>query len=65
MTMIVAMTPPLRTSRLLLIADRRVAGEAPAPVVPLLRRYRIARLRVSARPTEPKGPFGYLKRIHD
>jgi hypothetical protein len=64
MTMIVAMTPPLTPSRLLLIADRRVAGEAPAPVVPL-RRYRIARLRVSARPTEPKGRFGYLKRIHD
>jgi len=64
MTMIFSMTPPLITSRLLLIADRRVAGEAPASVVPL-RRYRIARLRATTRSAEPKERFGYLKRIHD
>jgi hypothetical protein len=64
MTMIVAMTPPLTISRLLLIADRRITGEAPASVVPL-RRYRIARLRAPSRTAEPKERFGYLKRIYD
>jgi hypothetical protein len=54
---------PFTSSRLLLIADSRRAMPEPAgfPV----RRYRLARLRLEARPTEPSRRFEHLKRVFD
>jgi hypothetical protein len=61
--MILAMDRPLTPSKLLLVADHRtMAGPGrgiPAPI----RRYRIARLRVTGRPTSDR--FEYLKRVFD
>lgn len=62
--MIIAMTRPITSSRVLLVEDRRGAGEAPAVVVPL-RRYRLARLRLAGRSAGSDGRFEYLKRLHD
>lgn len=44
----VAMTPPITSSRVLLVSDRRAAGDSNKPVV---RRYRIVQL-----PTSGRGP---------
>jgi len=58
---ILGMTRPLTASRVLLVADRRLAAanRDPGPV----RRYRIARLRFDARPAGGESRFDYLKRI--
>jgi len=58
-----AMTRPVTSSRVVLIADRRPVppDSEPAPV----RRYRIARLRFDNRPAEPESRFEHLKRVYD
>jgi hypothetical protein len=61
--MIIAMTRPVTSSRILLVEDRR-AGAAGPNVVPL-RRYRLARLRLEHAPAGPDDRFEYLKRTHD
>jgi hypothetical protein len=62
--MIVGMTRPSSASRVVLVADRRRLGGAPAPVIPF-RRYRLARLRLEGRSTGAVGRFEYLKHPHD
>ena len=58
-----AMPRPVRSSKVLLVADRREFGDEPGSAP--LRRYRLARLRFDARPTEPQLRFEHLKRIYD
>jgi hypothetical protein len=60
---IFAMTAPLKTSKVLLVADRRGAGvqSASAP----LRRYRLARLRLNPPPAGREAGFEHLKRVYD
>ena len=60
---ILAMTRPLTASKVLLVADRRLAAASrdPGPV----RRYRIARLRFDSRPAGGEARFDYLKRVYD
>ena len=57
------MTRPIRSSRLVLVADPRPASTLPdaAPV----RRYRLARLRLEARSPEASERFAHLKRVFD
>ena len=57
------MTRPARSSRFLLVEDRRAGIGAPA-VVPV-RRYRLARLRFDGPPADSIERFEYLKRTHD
>lgn len=57
------MTAPTRSSKLLLVADRRVDSAEPA--APAIRRYRLARLRFESRPTGPEARFEHLKRVYD
>jgi hypothetical protein len=59
--MMLAMTHPT-TSKLLLIAARRAAGESGG--VPV-RRYRLARLRFDGRAAEPTLRFEHLKRVYE
>jgi len=60
---ITLMPRPITSSKVLLVADRRVApsenGAAP------LRRYRLARLRLDDRSAEPAYRAEQLKRSHD
>jgi hypothetical protein len=57
-----AMTRPVRSSKVLLVADRREgSADAGAPV----RRYRLARLRFDERRSEPESRFAHLKRTYD
>ena len=58
-----AMARTLPASKVLLVADRRVATAGPgtAPV----RRYRLARLRLDGRSAEPASRFDHLKRVYD
>jgi hypothetical protein len=58
-----AMTSPVTSSKVLLVADRRRAPtkHAAAP----LRRYRLARLRFDGRAAEPSNRFEHLKRVFD
>jgi hypothetical protein len=60
---ILSMTRPTPSSKVLLIADRRaeadVTGGAP------VRRYRLARLRFDTRPAGPDARFEHLKRIYE
>jgi hypothetical protein len=58
-----AMTRPVRSSKVLLVADRRdtPAETGGAPV----RRYRLARLRFEDRTAEPASRFAHLKRVYD
>jgi hypothetical protein len=57
------MTRPIRSSKVLLVADRRFETEVSsgAPV----RRYRIARLRFDSRPMGPDARFEHLKRVYE
>ena len=57
------MTRPLKTTKVLLVADRRgePAESASAPV----RRYRIARLRLNPPPAGREAGFEHLKRLYD
>jgi hypothetical protein len=61
--MILAMTRPLTSSKLLLIADSLpvTPDHTPVPV----RRYRLARLRFEGRLTEPSRRFEHLKQVFD
>lgn len=58
-----AMTPPITSSKVLLVADRRVASDEPGAVH--VRRYRLARLRLEARSADPGSRFEHLKRVYD
>ncbi len=60
--MILAMTRPIRSPRLLLVADPRPASLEPGLPV---RRYRLARLRLDGRSPEPELRFEHLKRVFD
>ena len=57
------MTRPATSSRVMLLEDRRAGAAAPgsAPV----RRYRLARLRFDGQPTDSQKRFEYLKRCYD
>jgi hypothetical protein len=61
--MMLAMTRPLTSSKLLLVADSRPAMPDPATLP--VRRYRLARLRFEGRPAEPSRRFEHLKRVFD
>lgn len=57
-----AMTRPT-PSKVLLVADRRVATTEPGTTA--VRRYRLARLRFDGRAPEPASRFEHLKRVFD
>ena len=61
--MILSMTRPAASSRVMLLEARRpaTAARGSAPV----RRYRLARLRFEGQPTGSQKRFEYLKRSHD
>jgi hypothetical protein len=59
---IAVMTRPT-PSRVLLVADDRAANAA--PVGTPVRRYRLARLRLEGRSSDPKARFEHLKRVYD
>jgi hypothetical protein len=61
--MMLAMTRPISSSKLVLLEDRR-AGSEPSSGAPV-RRYRLARVRFSDAPAAGEGRFEYLKRTHD
>jgi hypothetical protein len=58
-----AMTRPPAASKLILVEDRSAASEADrsAPV----RRYRLARLQIEGRSTDPASRFDHLRRVYD
>lgn len=58
-----AMTAPTRSSKVVLVADRRprTGGGGALPV----RRYRLARLRFERRPTDPQTRYEHLKRVYE
>ncbi len=58
------MPRPITSSRVLLVADRRVGPPESEGAAPL-RRYRLARLRLDGRSAGPALRFEHLKRIHD
>ena len=62
--MILDMTRPITSSRVVVIEDRRGANLAPGSVL-RLRRYRIARLRAGVQGHAEQGRLEYLKRIPD
>jgi hypothetical protein len=62
-TIMLAMTRPIRSSKLLLVADPRPAS--PEPVTVPMRRYRLARLRFEGRSPESHLRFEHLKRVFD
>jgi hypothetical protein len=62
-SIILSMTRPTASSRILLVADRR--GETDADTGTPVRRYRLARLRFDARPAGPDARFEHLKRVFD
>lgn len=63
MPIMFAMTRPVKSSKVLLVSDRR--AEDAAPGAARVRRYRIARLRFPAAPSGPESRFEYLKQVHD
>jgi hypothetical protein len=62
-SIILAMPRSITSSKVLLVADRRVAPSGPgaAPV----RRYRLARLRLEGRAPGEASRFDHLKRVYD
>jgi hypothetical protein len=58
-----AMTRPTKSPRLLLVADPRPSSALPE--APPLRRYRLARLRFDGRCPEADLRFEHLKRVFD
>jgi len=60
---ILAMTRPLTSSKVLLVRDRRIAPAARRDTP--IRRYRLARLRFDSPPSEGESRFDYLKRVYD
>jgi hypothetical protein len=61
--MIPGMTQPNRSSKVVLIEDQREIADARG--AGSVRRYRLARLRLEARATDPQARFEHLKRIYD
>ena len=59
----VAMTRIPRSSKVVLVADRRL-GAGPYRDTPI-RRYRLARLRFDERPDSGDARFDHLKRVYD
>jgi len=57
------MTQPERSSKVVLIEDRREIADVRG--VGSVRRYRLARLRVDGRSANPEARFEHLKRIYD
>jgi hypothetical protein len=57
------MTRPVRSSKVILVADRR--GDAAEAGTAPVRRYRLARLRFDSRPSGPESRFDHLKRVYD
>jgi hypothetical protein len=57
------MTRTVRSSKVLLVADRRAAAAGPTSVP--VRRYRLARMRFEGRPTDSGSRFDHLKRVYD
>ena len=60
---ILAMTRPITSSRVVLVEDRR--SSAPEPSAVSVRRYRLARLRFESRDSGPDSRFEHLKRVFD
>ncbi|MGA2927677.1 MAG: hypothetical protein ABSG43_17105 [Solirubrobacteraceae bacterium] len=58
------MLRPITSSRVLLVADRRVAAPDTSGGAPL-RRYRLARLRLDGRSTGPAVRYDQLRRTYD
>jgi hypothetical protein len=58
-----AMTRPVTSSKLLLVADTRQTETEPSTVP--VRRYRLARLRLEGRPADASRRFDHLKRVFD
>ena len=58
-----AMTRPVPSSKLILVEDRAATAEAErsGPV----RRYRLARLQIESRSSDPALRFEHLKRVFD
>ena len=63
MPIMLPMTRSTPASKVLLVADRRVASQG-RQTVPI-RRYRLARLRLDARAAGSESRFDYLKRVYD
>ena len=61
--MIMPMTRPATSSKVMLLEDRR-GGAATTGSAPV-RRYRLARLRLDSQPAESAKRFEYLKRSYD
>jgi hypothetical protein len=61
--MMLAMTRPTHSSKLVLIEDRRCPAPGPGSVP--VRRYRLARLRFEDRPADPASRFEHLARVYD
>jgi hypothetical protein len=61
--MILAMPRPTISSKLLLVADPRRASAPAASTA--VRRYRLARLKLESRATDPVNRFEHLKRVFD
>jgi hypothetical protein len=62
-SMILSMNSPHTVSKVLLVADQR--SRTPRTAVSPLRRYRLARLRIDGRSTQPGARFDHLKRVFD
>lgn len=57
------MTRPLTSSKVVMVEERR--AEEAAPGSALIRRYRLARLRLDGRSHDPASRFEHLKRVYD
>lgn len=61
-TIILPMTPPISSTKILLIPDSRgPSSRAPRQI----RRFRIARLQLEGAAPAPEKPFGHLGRMYD
>ena len=60
--MMLFMTRPATSSKVLLVKDRRSEQVEPSPAA-VVRRYRLARLRFECRPAD--SPYEHLKRMYD
>jgi hypothetical protein len=58
-----AMTRPVASSKLVLIEQRRLAPAVDRDT--RLRRYRLARVQLGRRSNDPASRFDYLKRVYD
>jgi len=58
-----AMTSPAASSKFILIEHRTAASDADRPA--RVRRYRLARLQIDGRSSDPAFRFDHLKRVYD